>query len=41
MIINNVEVQSQEHLEELIAELDESSKEGLRKLYQEEQQKSS
>lgn len=36
MIINGVEVKSQEHLEELIVELDESSKEGLRILYQEE-----
>lgn len=38
MTINNVEVQSQEHLEELIKDMDESSKEGLRILYQEEQQ---
>ncbi len=36
MIINNIKVQSEEHLEELIAELDESSKEGLRLLYKEE-----
>jgi hypothetical protein len=37
MIINNVEVQSEQHLEELIAHMDEGSKEGLRLLYQEEQ----
>lgn len=37
MTINEVEVQSPEHLEELIADMDEGSKEGLRALYQEEQ----
>lgn len=37
MIINSIEVQSLEHLEELIAEMDEESKIGLRALYQEEQ----
>jgi hypothetical protein len=37
MIINEIKVQSLEHLEELIAEMDESSKEGLRILYQLEQ----
>lgn len=36
MIINQIEVQSPEHLEELIADMDESSKEGLRLLYQQE-----
>lgn len=36
MTINSVEVQSPEHLEILIADMDESSKEGLRQLYQEE-----
>lgn len=34
MIINQVEVQSSEHLEELIAHMDEESKQGLRELYQ-------
>lgn len=38
MIINSIEVQSIEHLEELIKDMDEGSKEGIRKLYQEEQQ---
>jgi len=37
MTINEVQVQSLEHLEELIANMDESSKEGLRILFQEEQ----
>lgn len=37
MIINDVEVQSLEHLEELITDMDESSKDGLRILYQQEQ----
>lgn len=37
MIINEIEVQSPEHLEELIADMDEGSKEGLRVLYGEEQ----
>jgi len=37
MTINNIEVQSEGHLEELISELDESSKEGLRILYKQEQ----
>lgn len=37
MIINGTEVQSQEHLETLITEMDEESKVGLRQLYQEEQ----
>lgn len=37
MIINEVEVQSEQHLEELIADMDEGSKEGLRVLYQQEQ----
>jgi hypothetical protein len=37
MIINNIEVNSPEHLEELIANMDESSKEGLRILYESEQ----
>lgn len=41
MIFNNIEVKSEEHLEELIAELEDSSKEGLRILYQKEQQKDS
>ncbi len=36
MIINNVEVQSDQHLEELIAHMDEGSKEGLRILYEQE-----
>jgi len=35
MIINQIEVQSPEHLEELTAHMDEESK-GLRTLYQEE-----
>jgi len=38
MIINSIEVQSLEHLEELIAEMDEESKIGIRILYQEEHQ---
>lgn len=37
MKINGVEVQSKEHLEELMTEMDEESKIGLRILYQEEQ----
>lgn len=37
MTINGVEVQSSEHLEELIADLDEESKQGLRVLYTQEQ----
>jgi hypothetical protein len=37
MTINSIEVQSPEHLEELLVEMDESSKEGLRILYQQEQ----
>lgn len=36
MIINEIEVQSSEHLEELIADMDQGSKEGLRLLYSEE-----
>ena len=36
MIINQIEVQSPEHLEELTAHMDEESKQGLRTLYQEE-----
>ena len=36
MTINGVEVQSSEHLEELIADLDEESKQGLRDLYEKE-----
>ena len=36
MIINGIEVQSNEHLEELMAEMDEESKIGLRYLYQNE-----
>jgi hypothetical protein len=34
MIINEIEVQSSEHLEELISSMDEESKQGLRDLYQ-------
>lgn len=34
MIINQIEVQSLEHLEELIADMEEESKQGLRALYQ-------
>jgi hypothetical protein len=37
MIINGAQVQSAEHLEELIIDMDEESKIGLRALYQEEQ----
>lgn len=37
MIINGTEVQSQEHLEVLITEMDEESKIGLRELYKNEQ----
>lgn len=37
MILNGIEVKSEEHLEELMSELDETSKEGLRILYKEEQ----
>jgi hypothetical protein len=36
MTINGIEVQSSEHLEELIADLDEESKQGLRDLYTQE-----
>lgn len=36
MTINGVEVQSSEHLEELIVELDDESKQGLRSLYEKE-----
>lgn len=36
MTINGVEVQSSEHLEELIVGLDEESKQGLRVLYEKE-----
>jgi hypothetical protein len=36
MIINEIEVTSPEHLEELIADMDEGSKEGLRLLYSSE-----
>ena len=36
MTINGIEVQSSEHLEELIADLDEESKQGLRVLYEQE-----
>lgn len=38
MTINGIEVQSSEHLEELIIEMDEDSKIGIRVLYQQEQQ---
>ena len=37
MTINSIEVQSLEHLEQLIVDMDESSKEGLRVLYKNEQ----
>ena len=36
MTINGIKVQSSEHLEELIADLDEESKQGLRVLYEKE-----
>jgi hypothetical protein len=36
MIVNGIEVQSEEHLEILIAEMDEESKVGVRILYAEE-----
>jgi hypothetical protein len=38
MIVNDIEVQSPEHLEELITDMDEGSKEGLRALYAQEVQ---
>ena len=41
MNVNNVIVQSEQHLEELIAEMDEESKQGLRILYQQEQAETS
>jgi len=37
MTINEIQVESLEHLEQLIANMDESSKEGLRVLYEKEQ----
>jgi hypothetical protein len=40
MVVNGVKVLSPEHLEELISNMDESSKEGLRILYEEEQKAS-
>lgn len=36
MIVDGVEVESLEHLEQLIIIMDEESKQGLRDLYQEE-----
>jgi hypothetical protein len=36
MTINGIEVQSSEHLEQLIVDLDEESKQGLRELYKQE-----
>ena len=37
MTVNEIEVQSAEHLEELIVDMDQGSKEGLRILYSSEQ----
>jgi hypothetical protein len=39
MIINGIQVESEQQLEELMVDMDEESKIGLRALYQEEQNK--